>query len=157
MHPLYIHSLLVLEASLVAQTVKNLSAMLESQVWSLGWEDPLEKEMATDSRILAWRIPWTKKPGKLQSTGSQRVRHNWNDLACMQELVTWGQEAPWWLGNYMSSPFILYRLTNVCPAWYRQIFPGMSVCSLGFHFWWNTSGQLPGHNWVVPEITPQAR
>ena len=52
----------VLWASLVAQTVKNLPAMLEAQVQSLGWEDPLEKEMATHSSILAWEIPWTKEP-----------------------------------------------------------------------------------------------
>ena len=53
------------------------------QVWSLGWEDPLEKSMATHSSNLAWRIPWTGDPGMLQSTGTQRVRHNWSDLARM--------------------------------------------------------------------------
>ena len=63
-------------ASLVAQMVKNLPAMQETQVLSLGWEDPLEKEMATHSSILAWRIPWTEKPGGLQSMGLQRLRHN---------------------------------------------------------------------------------
>ena len=56
----------------VAQMVKNLPAMQENQVQSLGWEDPLEKEMVTHSSILAWRISWTEKPGRLQSTGSQR-------------------------------------------------------------------------------------
>ena len=55
----------------MAQTVKNLSAMQETQVQSLGQEDPLEKEMATHSSILAWRIPWTEEPGGLQSMGSQ--------------------------------------------------------------------------------------
>ena len=63
-------------ASLVAQLVKNLPAMWEIQVPSLGWEDPLEKGMATHSNILAWRIPWTEEPGMLQSMGSQRVGHN---------------------------------------------------------------------------------
>ena len=63
-------------ASLVAQTVKNLPAMQETQVPSLGWEDPLEKEIATPSSILAWRIPWTENPGGLQSRGLQRLRHN---------------------------------------------------------------------------------
>ena len=57
--------------------VKILLLMQEMWVWSLGWEDPLEKEVATHSYILAWRIPWTEKPGGLQSTRSQRVRHNW--------------------------------------------------------------------------------
>ena len=56
--------------------VKNLPAVQETRVQSLGWEDPLEKEMATHSSILAWRIPWTEEPGWLQSMGSQRVRHD---------------------------------------------------------------------------------
>ena len=57
--------------------VKNLPAMQETWVWSLGWEDPLEKRMATQSSILACRIPWTEEPGGLQSRGSQIVRHGW--------------------------------------------------------------------------------
>ena len=64
-------------ASLVAQMVKNLPAMCETWVRSLDWEDPLEKGMATHSSILAWKIPWTEEPGRLQSMGLQRVRHNW--------------------------------------------------------------------------------
>ena len=60
----------------MAQTVKNLPAVQETQVRSLGREDPLEEGMATHSSILAWRIPWTEEPGGLQSTGSQRVRHH---------------------------------------------------------------------------------
>ena len=65
-----------LGASLVAQTVKNLPAMWETWIRSLGWEDPLEKGMATRSGILAWRIPWTVEPGRLQSMGLQRVGHD---------------------------------------------------------------------------------
>ena len=72
--------------SLVAQRLKCLPAMQETWVRSLGWEDPLEKEMATHSSILAWRIPWMEEPGGLQSKGSQRVRH---DLVC--------KHAPWYL------------------------------------------------------------
>ena len=60
-------------ASLVAQTVKRLPAIRETQVQFLGWEDPLEKEMAIHSSTLTWRIPWTEEPGWLQSMGSQRV------------------------------------------------------------------------------------
>ena len=60
----------------MAQTVKCLSAMQETWVRSLGWEDPLEKEMAALSSILAWKIPWTAEPGRLLSTGSQRVGHD---------------------------------------------------------------------------------
>ena len=63
-------------ASLVAQMVKRLPAMWETQVQSLSWEDPLEKEMATHSNILAWKIPWTEEPGRPQSMGWQRVRHD---------------------------------------------------------------------------------
>ena len=64
-------------ALLVAQMVKNLPAVRETQVQFLSQEDPLEKGMATQSSILAWRIPWTEEPGGLQSTGSQRVEHDW--------------------------------------------------------------------------------
>ena len=60
--------------SLVAQTVKNLPAILETCVQSLAQEDPLEKDMATHSSILAWRIPWTEEPGRLQSTGVAKSR-----------------------------------------------------------------------------------
>ena len=61
---------------MVDQMVKRLPAMLETWVQSLGWEDPLEKEMVTHSSILAWRIPWMEEPGRLQSMGLQRVRHD---------------------------------------------------------------------------------
>ena len=60
----------------MAHTVKNLPAIQEMRVRPLGWEDPLAKEMATHSSILAWRIPWTKEAARLQSVGSQRVEHN---------------------------------------------------------------------------------
>ena len=63
-------------SSLVAQRLKRLPPMQETRVQSLGQEDPLEKEMVTHSSILAWRIPWMERPGRLQSTGSQRARHN---------------------------------------------------------------------------------
>ena len=62
--------------SLVAQMVKHLPAMQETWVRSLGWEDPLEKEMATYSSTLAWKILWTEEPGRLQSMGSQRIGHD---------------------------------------------------------------------------------
>ena len=62
--------------SLVAQMVRHLPIMWETRVQSLGWEDLLEKEMATHSSILAWKIPWMEDPGRLQSMGSQRVGHN---------------------------------------------------------------------------------
>ena len=74
---LFLSSFFYLRASLVAQMVKRLPAVWETWVWSLGWEDHLEKEMATHSSTLAWKIPWMEEPGRLQSTGLQRVGHDW--------------------------------------------------------------------------------
>ena len=71
-----IRDALTTRASLVAQMVKHLPAMQETWVRSLGWEDPLEKEMATHSSVLAWRIPGTGEPGGLPSVGSYRVEHD---------------------------------------------------------------------------------
>ena len=97
--------------------VKNLPAMRETWVWSLGWEDPLKKGKATHSSILACRIPWTEEPGRLQSSESQRVGHDWatfilthiprsaivsggllvKNPPAMQEMQiqSLGQEVPW--------------------------------------------------------------
>ena len=68
-------TMLPMMTSLVAYMVKHLTTMRETQVQSLGWEDPLEKEIATHSSTLAWKIPWTEEHGRLQSMGSQRVGH----------------------------------------------------------------------------------
>ena len=72
-----LYSIYLIPASLMAQTVMHLPAMQETCVRFLGWEDPLEKEMAIHSSTPAWKIPWTEEPDRLQSMGSQRVRHNW--------------------------------------------------------------------------------
>ena len=72
-----VYNWLVLTSSLVAHMVKRLPIMRETQVQSLGWEDLLEREMATHSSILAWKIPWTEEPGRLHSMGLQRVGHDW--------------------------------------------------------------------------------
>ena len=78
-------------ASLVARMVKNLLTMWETWVRSLGLEDPLEKGMATHSNILAWRIPCTEEPGRLQSMGLQKVRHNWAINTCAWHYaLCWG-------------------------------------------------------------------
>ena len=79
---IYLILCLLLQASLVAQMLKDMPAAQETWVWSLGWEDPLGKEMATCFSILAWRIPWTEEPGGLQSMGSQRVEHDWMTNTC---------------------------------------------------------------------------
>ena len=78
----YLFPSLNIRTSLVSQTVKHLSATRETQVRSLGREDLLEKEMAIHSSTITWKIPWTEEPGRLQSMGSQRVRHDW-------ETCTW--------------------------------------------------------------------
>ena len=70
------HILVLTMDFLVAQMVKHLSTMRETWVQSLGWEGLLEKEMATHSSILTWKIPWTEEPGRLHPMGSQRVRHD---------------------------------------------------------------------------------
>ena len=93
--------------SLVVQMVKNLPAMWETWVWSLSQEDPLEKELATHSSILAWIIPWIEEPGRLEFMGSQRVRHDWSNLAC--------------------STLIMPRITPVClgiPTFRSPVFTG---------------------------------
>ena len=74
-------------ASLMAQMVKNLLAMQETWVWSLGREDPLEKGMETHSSILSWIFPWTEEPGWLQSMGSQRVGHDWVTYTTIQCII----------------------------------------------------------------------
>ena len=74
-------------AFLVAQTVKNLPAVQETRVQSLGWEDPLEKGMATHSHIFAWKILWIEEPGRLQSMGSWRVGHNLATNTCFYAKV----------------------------------------------------------------------
>ena len=82
----FVISMFISGTSLVAQMVRNLPAMQETWVQSLGWEDPLERRMATPSSILTWRITWTEEPGGLQSMGLQRVEHDWatNTHVCVR-------------------------------------------------------------------------
>ena len=100
-------SLLVLNSSiykegvsLMAQTVKNLPVMEETWVWSLDWEDPLEKGMITHSSILTWRIPWTEEPGWLQSIGSQRVGHHWATKHTHTHTHLQGKKKKNWTGGW---------------------------------------------------------
>ena len=103
-------------ASMVAQMVKCLPATWETQVWSLGWEDALEKEMVPHSSTLAWKVPWTQEPGGLQSMGSQRVGHDWvtsyTRLQYIPIVVT--SHCLWWLAD---QPFFIaewYLLVWIC-------------------------------------------
>ena len=87
-------------ASQVAQWERIPLPMKEMQVWSLGREEPMEKELATHSSTLVWEIPWTEKPGGLQSMGSQRVRNNWSDAAASQLLaMSWHDRDDWLMGE----------------------------------------------------------
>ena len=110
-----VNLLLYLWAPLVAQTVKHLSAMLETGLWSLGQEDPLQKEMATHSSTLAWKIPWTEERGRLQSMGSQTVRHDWATLLT-------------WTIKYLTLIFMLLFAI----LWFNSNHKGMRICKL---FW----------------------
>ena len=100
--------------------VKHLSAMQETRVRSLGREDPLEKEMTTHSSTLAWKIPWTEEPGRLQSMGSQRVRHDW----AMSLSLSYTQ--------YISQ--LLYP--SIC-WWILRLLPCLSYCKSYCYEHWN--------------------
>ena len=116
-------------ASLVAQTVKRLSTIRETQVRSLGWEDPLEKEMAIHSSTIAWKIPWTEEPGKLQSMGSQRFEH---DCAISLSL-SWGLE---WKLTF-SSPVATAEFSKfagiLSAAFSQHHLLGFEIAQLEFH------------------------
>ena len=99
--------------------LKNLPAMHETWVQSLGQEDPLEKEMATHSSILAWRIPWTEEPGGLQSMGSQRVRHNWTFFTEPEERVR-------------LRPFSGRRKITLTSLWFQIRIQFLMRCSKGW-------------------------
>ena len=77
----------------MTQMAKNPPAIQETWVWSLAWKDLLEKEMAIQSSILTWRIPWTQEPCALQSIGFQRVRHNW--VTFTFTFICWALHSPW--------------------------------------------------------------
>ena len=91
-------AILLPRASLVAQTVRN-PAMWETLVRSLGWEDSLEKGTATHSSILAWRIPWTEEPGRLQYMGSQRAGQDWETFTITPQMVLVVNNPPANVGN----------------------------------------------------------
>ena len=110
-------------ASLVAQMVKNLPAMQESWVQCLGPKDPLEKEMTTHFSILAWRIPWTEEPWGLQSTGLQRVGHDWViNIHCIKR---WRNELIWNKKLVFCIPqwFYIMKGSRICHSYLLQNVP----------------------------------
>ena len=105
-------------AFLVAQIVKNMPTMQETQVWSLGQNDPLEKGMATHSSILAWRIPWTEEPRGLQSTELQWVRHNWGVNTSLTIKVVWCKRTYEYFQNrWYILTFFLVPSRIQCTCW----------------------------------------
>ena len=108
----------------VAQMVKDLPAMQETWVWSLGWEDPLEKGMAIHSSILAWRIPWTEEPGRLQSVGSQRVGHDWETDINYGQICLLFDQGLWLLS--------LIPLDTLCGCWHCPLPLPQAPASISF-------------------------
>ena len=88
----------------------------------LGWEDPLEEDVATHSRILAWRIPWTWEPGRLQSMGPQRVRHDWSDLAHTHIDIHLPQRPRKRKGNKGDSPFLTRQSTTKLSTMWESLY-----------------------------------
>ena len=116
--------------------VKNLPAMQETWVWSLGFKDPLEKGMTTHSSILAWSIPWTEGPGGLLSTGSQRVRHNWM-------IFTFTFQPRIWEVKYVESSHFERAMISLI---------GIDFYS-GFWFWFFLSSLLVSFCNIVHKLT----
>ena len=128
--------------SLVAQMVKHPPTMRETRVWFLGRDDPLEKEMGTHSSILAWRIPWMEEPGRLQSTGSQRVGHNWatslsNHRTKIQPPASGKLQLLAWYGKTQPTPS---RSTSFRTPWTSQ--PAVSGTSPIHQWFYTSSGPL---------------
>ena len=121
-------------ASLVAQMVKWLPAMQETWVRSLGREDPLKKEMATHSSILAWKILWSEEPGSLQSMGLQRVGHDWatkHKLRSLAHLYAWGDARVRAHGGHSFTIHLSYLGASICVSYILSSFSLMvgSDCS----------------------------
>ena len=113
--------------SLVAQMVKRLSTMRETQVWSLGREDPLEKEMAIHSSTVAWKIPWTEELGRLQSMGSQRVGHDWATSLTNPTIV-----GEWWesVSIITYSGFTLIKMTQSSESMVTRLISDLLGCKV---------------------------
>ena len=119
--------------SLVAHMVKRLPAMLETQVRSLGQEEPLEKEMATHFSTLAWEIPWTEEPGRLQSMGLQRVGHDWAttlQALCILSNINYKVKNILILVSGLNQVIIIYIIPYNLPSFHSNYYPGSSPAEM---------------------------
>ena len=116
-------------SSVVARMVQNLPAMQETQVWSLDWEDPLEKGMETHTSILAWRIPWKEEADGLESMGSQRVGHDWATNTDWLTDRWWHMQVYRQIGAYSRGAWVFKRI-----QWF-QFFKHLISFSIWRLFW----------------------
>ena len=147
---LNIGKLLITPWILRGQMVKHLPTMWETQVRTLGWEDPLEKEMATHSSTLAWKIPWTEEPGRLQSIGSQRVRHDWaTSLELVFHCITYYLlSSPCYIKTFLflregcgiKHPYSVYLNDKECISWFLGIWYILQGCRCWFVRQFKTGG-----------------
>ena len=136
----------------VAQMVKNLPAMQKTQVWSLGWEGPLEKGTVTYSSFLVWIIPWIKEPGRLQSLGLQRVSHIW--MTNTFHFVIYNQKKAF----FCESPWIFCSLPSLHLHFPPAAFPGQTLHTQVHSLVWawgqsnSVRNQLHWRIWVTREL-----
>ena len=125
----------------VAQIVKNLPAVQEIQLWFLGQEGPLEKEVTTHSSILAWNIPWTEEPGRLQSMGSQRVRHDWATNTSLHVEYMYSIPTFWRV-------FIITRCQKLfCIYWDDHMVFILQFINMMYHIDWFVYSEESLHSW----------
>ena len=132
------------QSSLVGQRVKRLPAMRETRLQSLGWEDPLEKEIATHCSILAWRIPQMEEPGRLQSMGSQRVRHNWVSFIHQRNWsLPWQHVVLSQLNRFSFLAFLKKLHFYLCKSWWKRIY--LNFLMICFAIGQNTTTEISKH------------
>ena len=123
-----------------AQRLKRLPGIQKPRVRSLGWEDPLEKEMAPHSSTLAWRIPWREQPGRLQSMGSQRDGHDWATSltqgapVLVTHIFTIAVSFPWSFDHYIGSLFVSCLYFKICFVQYKYWYSSFLFIFIQYFF-----------------------
>ena len=125
-----------IKASLVAQRLKCLPAMWETRVQSLGQEDPLEKEMAAHSSILAWRIPWMEEPGGLQSMGSRRVRHDWATSLSLSDSILKNRDITLSTKVHLVKAMVFPLVMYGCESWTVKKAECQRIDAFELWCWW---------------------